>query len=250
MITSFNKYPFVNRVWAVLGVVVLIVACGSKDRSVQLIQKEFKKYVHLTFDDPKALKEIVLISPSDTLSTEKLKNMIQMALETCDNSLELAHMEDSLQEKTLKPNNIDTRKAQNMEFSTRLKVSSLLSTMVNLISKNMASKTEVILCKDPLIAFADSIKYEAPIYEYSISYRVKRGEGLKLETQYAYIDSLRGFIKILPAQMTKDEYSEQLRKGVSLISDALLKCDKLMDITKQRRENAEELQSIMELYYK
>ena len=229
---------------------VFFVAISCSPSNIRIIKKEFKNYVNKTFDDPGAMKEIVEIIPSDTLSIEKVKNMVKKAYEICLMTIEAAHVQDSIETIYFSVDNLnlDTRKANSVDFETRWKVNNLVNTMMGLTTKDLVFKKDVLLYEQLLVDFADSLKYEAPIYEYAISYRVKQEEGLKLNTQYAYVDSLKGFINILPEKMTDDEYSEQYRQSLYLVKNAMSETSKLSAITKQRKENAEELNTIVSMY--
>lgn len=231
-----------------LGILSITFSCGNSDKNYSLIKKEFKKHVHKTFDDPNSLKEVVEIVPSDTFSIEKIKRMIQTSLETCDLAIETAHLEDSLQKTTLDVENIDRKKSRNSDFMTRMKVVNLVSTMMDLLSKNMSAIKDIYECKIPLEMLKDSLLYKAPVYEYEVRYRVKKGDELKLEKQYAYIDSLSGFNKISSDRMTGEEYSEQYGQAIQYLANAMQKIEKLDGITQKRHEIATEMKSIIDMY--
>ena len=240
----------INLLCALFVILTGAFSCGNKDKNINLAEKEFKNYVQKTFDNPKALKEIVEIIPSDTLSIEKVKKLLLNTCNLCDSAVATARAQDSLQREVLNIDNLDRRKAQNADFSTKLRIMTIANSMISLVSESFQSKMAIELCKDAMKKCADSLKYEAPIYEYKIKYRVERDKDLKLETQYAYIDSLKGFLKIIPQTMTKDDYSEQMRDGFDKAKNALIEINKLSEICEKEMENIKEMQSFMLLHSK
>lgn len=250
---SITKHTTMKRIFhfnCFILLLFIIPACGTNDKNVKVVEKEFRHYVQKTFDNPKDLKEVVEVLPSDTLSVIKLGNMLQMAYETCEMSRLASQKQDSIEKEIFNANLYDVRKVQKMDYPTRLKVTSIINTMMELTSKDLSLKKEVLLCEQPIMNLKDSLHYEAPIYEYAINYRVKQGEGLKLKTEYAYIDSLKGFLKIMPERMTDEDYSEQYRKALSLITTAMVNTKKLSAITTQRKENTDEFESVTLSYTK
>ena len=207
-------------------------------------------HVQKTFDNPKALKEIVEILPSDTVSVEKLKEILQMTLANSELVLEAAQLQDSLEQSMIIADNLDKRKAQNADFSTRIKLLSLADAMITLTTKSLASRREVRNYMSRVQAFVDSLKYEAPIYGYQINYRVERNKELKLESRYAYIDSLKGFLKILPQKIVVEDYSEQMQKGMKLSAETMKIVEELKRTDEEKMDNVKQMQSIMVLYTK
>lgn len=233
-----------------IGICLIMASCSSHDKNVAVVKKEFKNYVQKTFDNPKELKEIVEIIPSDTLSTDKLKSILDQAAAVCDLSYQTFSLADSLSTKDIQLINLDTRKTQSASYSTRYQIESLLNRMIGFALRAPALKRNVLFSKDQLLSCKDSLKYEPPIYEYTVSYRVKKGDIIKLESSYAYLDSLEGFKKILPIKMTKDDYSEQMQDAFRIIDNAKNNYEELDSFRETIVQNSKELQSLLLPYSK
>lgn len=236
---------YVVRAAILLGSVLLMSSCSSNDKNISIVKKEFKNYVQKTFDNPKELKEIVEITSSDTLSTDKLKSLLEQAADVCDLSYQSFNLADSMSTKNIQSINLDRRKTQSASYSTKYQIESLLNRMIGFALRGPVLKRNVLYSKDQLLSFKDSLKYEPPIYEYTVSYRVKKGDNIKLESCYAYIDSLEGFKTILPIRMSTDDYSGQMQDAFRIINEAKKNYDELDSFRETIVQNSNELQSIL-----
>jgi len=111
--------------FGIFTLLTCLSACDNGDKNVIIARKEFVNHVQKTFDDPRTLKEIVDIFPADTISVDKLREMLHLTQKNCSLVLDAAQLQDSLTQDILNINNLDQRKVQRADFSTRIKILSL-----------------------------------------------------------------------------------------------------------------------------
>ena len=177
---------------------IILVCCSPTDKNIPIIKKEFKAFVRKTFDDPKALQEIVEITPRDTVSLSKIKALAELTDSTINLNRDMRHMKDSVQNVKMEGFYNDLMKSRNISYSDALTGRMFLAELMSTTQKEIDAKTKVANLQIKLNQLCDSLVYRPAIYSYEIKYRKQYPDGLKLETAYAYIDSLSGFKAILP----------------------------------------------------
>ena len=229
-----------------IGFGVMISSCSNNDKNISVVKKEFKKYVQKTFDNPKELKEIVDIIPSDTISIEKIKTLLEQTNKMCALSIEENDIADSLSSEAMGlTQNIDRQKARSSTYSTYYRLKSSMDDLYRNNIESISLKFDMLFCQEAISSLMDSLKYEPPIYEYTINYRVNKEDKLKLESQYAYIDSLNGFKKILPYKMPNEDYSEQIQEALEAILDAQECYDELTEHTEEVKKKTDDFRKLI-----
>lgn len=210
---------------------LVVISCGPKDKNISLVKKEFKSYVQKTFDDPKSMKEIVEIVASDTLSLDFMRRLSDLSIEGVAQSRKLFNMKDSLHTKELEEIYNDLKKnfkgSYADAFTAQLKVAEILSCA----TKIPDAKIKMIQNQIQMEGMRDSLTYHPAIYVYDIKYRNEYSSGLKLESAYAYIDSLSGFKGIFPDKCDTD-----------------VMCEEYVDIFEQSKKCLNSVNNTQELY--
>ena len=191
-------------------------SCKNLDPNTKVIRKEFKSFVQSNFDDPKNIKEIVEISPKDTLSREKIKLLANITIEYADLYLRAKEIKDSVYNVALERINPAKRRFRGDDYDRiqGLKIiTDLTSKRMDLIDKDY----QIRLQKRWLQQELDTLIYAPAIYCYEIRYRIQTSEGIKLRSAFAYIDSLKGFQVVSENQNDSDmicaEYQNIFKKS-------------------------------------
>lgn len=184
----------------------LLVSCSQSEK--KLIEREFHNHVKLNFDDPKSLNEIVSITPTDTISPQKIKSIAELRIQSgaylhilCDS---LNSDRSVFFKNHVVPNNISeyiVHKVLNLIEEIQICTEMELKTCVS--QKEM----EVAICE-----MIDSIKYEPPIYEYKIKFRQKQGGELHMVEYYGCIDSLTRAVVIRNKPITSNDVSQHIHQ--------------------------------------
>lgn len=229
-----------------IGMSTIMASCSVNDKNVSVVKKEFRQYVQKTFDNPKNLQEIVEILPTDTISVEKLKTLLEQTNRLCELAIEADNIADSLSTKAMGlTHDIDKQKARKSDYSTYFRLKSSMDDLYKNTLRGISLKLDLALCQEELALQRDSLKYEPPIYEYTINYRVNKDDKLILESQYAYIDSLNGFKKILPYKMPNEDYSEQMQEALEAILDAQECYDELTEHTEEVKKKTDDFRQLI-----
>ena len=200
---------------AALTIILMsILTCSCGDKNMAVVKKEFKNYVQKTFDDPKSLKEIVEIIPHDTLSIEKMVSICSFTDSLISVNNELRSIKDSIRivETEILANKL--KRSFNGSIIEAFQGQMIASEMMTLINNNIDLKKDLLANQILLQGYRDSLSYHPALYVYEISYRNQTPDGLKLESAFAYVDSLSGFKKILP----KQDDSEMMHDEMGFIS--------------------------------
>ena len=225
-----------KRILELLVVVCSVISCGQGDNNIGIVKKEFKNYVQKTFDDPKSMKEIVEIIPKDTLSFDSVKNLCLMTLDLMDSSFKLYSIKDSLATNQLENAYNDMRKTYRGGYYEAIQGQRMITELVSLVSKQIEAKTKARYEQSRMKAIYDSLSYYPALYVYEIKYRKQSDDGLKLESAYAYVDSLAGFKNIMSDQKDNEMMCEEYKDAV----DESRKCtSRLKDIEALYDENDE-----------
>ena len=95
----------------------------------------------------------------------------------------------------------------------------------------------------------DSLEYKPAIYSYDIKYRKQYPSGIKLETVYAYVDSLSGFKAILTeksdTEMMSPEYSEVFEKS----KECIVTLNRIDELYQQEEKQMEELIKFVQRFW-
>ncbi len=216
-------------------------ACGPKDKNIALVKKEFQSYVQKNFDDPKMLKEIVEIIPGDTLSLSKIKGMVAVTDSVISASRRLQSLKDSLSTAELNEHTKTLSKARNISYSDAFSGQLITIEAISIMRKIIDAKKVLAYQNASLDQLCDSLEYKPAIYSYDIKYRKQYPDGIKLETVYAYVDSLSGFKAILTeksdTEMMSPEYGEVFEKS----KDCMVTLNKIEELYQQEEKQMEEL---------
>lgn len=225
---------------------LFVLSCLQSDPNISLVKKEFKTYVQRTFDDPGALKEIVEISPKDTISYNSIKDIIRMTLDTDSLNRELRSIKDSLIKKRMADATTSIKKkAYRMDFSDAFKGQMIVSDALSITNSTIeALKEKAVLIMD-LEEQLDSLVYHTPLYLYKLSYRVKTPEGLKLNEVFAYVDSLTGVKSIRESQSDREEMEEDYSKIITKSIKTMELIDEINSLDEKNDEKLKELESFI-----
>lgn len=239
-----------KRIVAVITILsaLNLTACGPKDKNLSLVKKEFLSYVQNNFDDPKAVKEIVSIAAGDTVSLEKMKSLVALSDSTINATKELYRIKDSIATANLGVLASSITKQVSPYSSDAYTGRLVLVELMTLLRKTIAATETLYYQQSILNHLGDSLKYVPAVYVYEIKYRKRYPDGLKLETAYAYIDSLSGFKSICPERSDGDimcpEYSAVFNKS----KDCMVAIHELEELYRKRDENYEELEKLVLKY--
>ena len=212
-------------VFAILALMALF-SCGPRDKNISIVKNEFKNYVQKTFDDPRALKEIVEIVPQDTISMKSIIGLIELTEETLSLQLELWNFKDSIENKrqeTELNSMYHVKPKRRPSYSESIKFEQLSEAYLESGRKKMDAKYSLYPLRSKLNDMKFGLTYRPAIYRYEVKYRKKCADGLKLESVYAYVDSLDGFKKIVPEiddfEVIDEDYAAVLRKNKECLSE-------------------------------
>lgn len=229
-----------RRLFSFILIGFVALSCGPKDKNIGMVRKEFKNYVQKTFDDPKSLKEIVDISSTDTLSFEAVKGMCQVSLEGVDQAFQLYSMKDSIATAQLEVVYKSIRKTFNGGVYEAIQGQRLASDMISLLKKEIDAKKIARLNQSQMQKQMDSLTYHPALYVYEIKYRNQYSDGLKLESAFAYVDSLTGFRVILPQQNDNEVLCDEYQDAFDLSKKCLISINEIDALYKAHEEKWEE----------
>lgn len=230
---------------------LLFVSCGHRDKNISVIKTEFKQYVRKNFDDPKTMKEIAEIVPIDTISREKMQYLADQTVQLITISLKAAHLKDSILTKTMESKAEDLKKYGyriRANYSDAVTASMKLLSLMSLLEQDINAQKVVTSYKFEMEASADSIIYSPPIYCYEIKYRQKESDGLKLKSNYAYVDSLSGFRVILPKRKDSDIICGNYKEVLDLSKKCLEAVDVLKECQTKYEDGISEINDILKKY--
>ena len=221
----------------------LFISCSPKDKNISLVKKEFNAYVQRTFDDPGSLREIVEISPYDTISRESIRGLINISNEGIEQYKELWHLKDSLNSEQMQSILKEPTPKRQPTYSEAVHGSLLINECKSFDYKKAEAKIELYSLQSRLLEELDKgLVYHPAIYVYEIKYRNLLKDGLKLESAYAYIDSLAGFKAILPEKNYNTSIiSEDYYNVFQKCKECLIATDKIQELYEKQKEKWDEL---------
>lgn len=165
-------------------VIVILASCGTKTND-DIVKESFNNYAELNFDDPSKVKEVVGITYGDTLSSKSFAEMLS----------EIKAMSDSLENvsKALpdKANALATKHGNKVRHNP-LFISAWREYEQSL-KNNMEQRWELVssVMSDNFVPITkDSIlnHQDFALLEFTIKYRIKEGEDLKLKEKNGFLD--------------------------------------------------------------
>jgi len=184
---------------------LLIISCSQSNEDK--IRAAFKEHVKTSFDDPSKFEEIVSIDSLDTISTIEIKKQYSDIMELrkqnyamCDSfsTLILKYIKDeSIRPQLRKMDGIRSLYYKKIELQNYL-----VETMYKGLSLPAAEEDwkEILTHKDTVM------------YNQRITYRIKTNDGLKMNTCYAYSDTLYNKIVFKDTRMKAYDVSDILRE--------------------------------------
>lgn len=212
---------------AIFGLITfaLFVSCGHNTHSA-LVEKEFRNYVQMNFDDPKNLEEIISISACDTVSIEKMRTLCSITMDGVRHTVALCSKRDSLVDIEMKNMHESLPKQYRGSYANALHGKMWASNLSSIIQRKRSISMMIFYYMNRMQSLMDSVKYRPAIYCYKIDYRNKTREGLKLETAYAYIDSLSHFVVVHPTKndeaVMSEDYKEVFRNSKKTFEHVML----------------------------
>lgn len=212
----------------------------SCDNSIEgQIEKEFKHYVELNFDNPKDITEIVSVQLTDTTCYSRLKNAMEMTFDILEQTEEIYEIKQDMQMKRFREI-LATREGDLSEdYRARL----MLQGVMQGISKHIAYVEEYALDKSyytkKKAELIDSTKVDsdyAIVCNYKIKFRQKENENILMKEYFCYQNialepDLRKLI-IQDQEMELDEISDY-DKTLGEMMDITLKTLKLNEAYKK-----------------
>ena len=92
------------------------------------------------------------------------------------------------------------------------------------------------------------LEYHPAIYVYEVKYRNQQKDGLKLESAFAYIDSLAGFKVIIPELNHSDIISNDYYNAFKLSNECLNASNKVQEIYEIQKVNLDELKEFTQRF--
>ena len=226
-------------------IIVGAFSCCCSGKNTAVVKKEFKNYVQKTFDDPKSLKEIVEIIPHDTLSIEKMVSICSFTDSLISVNNELRSIQDSIRMAETENLANKLKRSFNGSIIEAFQGQMIVSEMMTLINNEINLKKDLLANQILLQDYRDSLSYHPALYVYKISYRNQTPDGLKLESAFAYVDSLSGFKKILPKQDDSEMICEEYGRVVSVSQKCYSINEEINENQKKQDENAAELRDFI-----
>lgn len=230
-----------KRVAYALVLLSIIVSCGPKDKNVSIVKKEFKAYVQKTFDDPSSLNEIVDITPHDTISLESIKSLINITNEGIEQYRELWQLKDSLSTEQMQSVLNGPKPKRQPSYSEAFQGAMLVNECQSLVRKTLDAKMTLYAAQSRLTDMDSALVYHPAVYVYEVKYRNQYSDGLKLESAYAYIDSLAGFKVIIPEKNDVDIISDDYYSVFKQSKECLIASKKVEELYEQQQEKWDEL---------
>ena len=190
-----------RKLFVITATSLLLFSCGG-NKTTKNIEKAFKQYVALNFDDPKSVIEIVEISLKDTISVKKFydgKHALDSLLETV---ISWSKTHSEFQSEVF--GRINKIPAWRYSERDAQKISQNAGKfLMNFTTKNMLFDRLRPLGEE-LVKKAEKVGDEPPIYIYEIKFRQSMGSGIKLRTYYASYTKESGMITIFEDRFTAD----------------------------------------------
>ena len=218
-----------------------MASCAAKDENLPLVKKEFKAYVQKTFDDPKSLKEIVEIAPHDTISIESIRALINITHEGIEQYRDLWKLTDSVRTEKMQAELKGPKPKRQPSYSEAIQGAMLVNEAQSLVVKTADAKIALYLAEARLKEMEEGLVYHPAVYVYEIKYRNQHNDGLKLESAYAYIDSLAGFKAIIPEKNDSGLISEDYYSVFKQSKECLIASNKVQSLYEQQKEKWDEL---------
>lgn len=234
-----------KRIISLVFLVCSLFACAPKDKNVSLVRNAFKDYVQKTFDDPKSLEEIIEIVPSDTISLEAIRLLVASTDSLIETSRELYHLKDSIWTEKLNDDLASLKKARNIGYSDAFSGQLLALRLAKLTQQVLDAKKSLIYQQDKMDKMCDSLTYRPALFTYSIKYRKQYPDGLKLETVYAYVDSLSGFKSILAEKNDSEMMNRDYFEVFDISKDCMISLGALDDFYHQYEKLIEEFEELV-----
>lgn len=221
---------------------VLAISC-SKPTQKDLIEKAFKEYVNINFDDPKSLKEIVSIEVSDTAYNAILElvgklHELDSIIVACDS---LYNPNTSLDKFTQ-----DLKKQQHlindMSYYDKEKIIETANKCVNsgikLVTYNKNAYRQKLESTDSTFNRLSPTN----IILYKIHAREEYDKNLKLKNYYALADSTN--IRIYKDEPPVKDYSTEIGKFMTLFEDCFETQQKYLSLITDFQDNINKLKEV------
>lgn len=170
--------------WLLFICVVVTVSCGTQS-SDDKIKEAFSEYANQNFDDPSKVNEVVSITYGDTLTNKSFADMVS----------ELSVMSDSLESlyKNLsdKANSLANQHGSKVRYNQSFREDWMEyeESLKNSIEKRwvfvsaIMSNDFIPITKDSILNYKDFA-----LLDFTLKYRIKENEGLKLKVIQGNID--------------------------------------------------------------
>ena len=162
---------------------ILLASCGSRsDKVTKSIEREFRQYVVQNFDNPKSIKEIVDISIIETICARKFFS--DSLIETADTLLtSYAKLKRLRTDQHI--SRATSRNINRVRHSDRMRMANNMTEGISISTRIIGLRNVHNLLKDELIAKAEGMEKEPPIYIYQIRFRQSVNNDIRLQTYYA-----------------------------------------------------------------
>ena len=230
-----------KNVTIAIFLVLAIASCGSNDKNVPLVKKEFKTYVLKTFDDPSSFQEIVEIAPCDTISLESIKRLAKLTNEGIEQYRGMWKLKDSVRMEQMQAILNGPKPKRQPTYSEAVRGSMIIDEINSILSKTANATISLYNSQARLNKLDSSLVYHPAIYVYEIKYRNQKQDGLKLESAYAYIDSLAGFKTIVPQKNDSGIISDDYYKVFIQSKECLIATNKVQELYEKKDEKTNEL---------
>lgn len=230
-----------KKVLNTIMIVLISVSCAPKDKNLSIVRKEFKTYVQKTFNDPNSLKEIVEITPHDTISLESIRALINITNDGIEQFRGLWELTDSLNTARIQADLNGPKPKRQPSYSESVQGAMLINDVQSLMRRAVEAKIALISTQLRLKELEAGLEYHPAIYVYEVKYRNQQKDGLKLESAFAYIDSLAGFKVIIPELNHSDIISNDYYNAFKLSNECLNASNKVQEIYEKQKVKLDEL---------
>lgn len=193
---------------------IFIVSC---DNSIEKqIEREFKEWVKVNYDDPKAFKDVVSVELIDTTSLHMYAGMAQQYLGLIP---QLDSLEERTSERFKEESTKLTSNKNQFDYSEKKKIERSLYRIYDLTIENM----KLIPAKRELTEKVDSVvlgvinNEDVQIYNYEVKVRNSVNGELKLHTFHAYLYGEN--IKIQSYDMKVSEFPEEFTEIIECLDE-------------------------------
>ena len=108
------------------------------------------------------------------------------------------------------------------------------------LQKIIDLKKTLVFQQESLNQLCDSLEYKPALYIYDIKYRKQYPDGLKLETVYAYVDSLLGYKSILVEKKDSEMMCPEYEAVFEMSKDCMITLSNLEAIYQKKNQQIEE----------